>query len=260
MPTYTTLVIPASLSEESLTVLAHKLRTFKLRALLSDPNAFSQSHAAESKLPPAAWRARVANPNFRIVVCIVDNHAPVDSQSRVDVNDSGLGSQGGQEEDLTVQRLVEAEWVGTFTLVGPVARESWLYPGSGQPEPATDGTETRWHLTSLFVLPDHRGQGLAAKLTRAAVQAGSAASIALPKAARNQGAVGNVRSPTRFRLIVHPKNKPVVGLYENLGFVVGGLYTQREAMTAMGDAAGIPTGADGEKWDTRLAIGMEYVI
>jgi ribosomal protein S18 acetylase RimI-like enzyme len=260
MPTYTTLVIPTSLSEESLTLLAQKLRTFKLHALLSDPNAFSQSHAAESQLPPAAWEARVADSDFRIVVCIVDACESLGLPSVEGGSSSDLGDQEVKGQDSTVQRLLAGEWAGTFTLVGPVARSAWLCPGSGQPAPAADGAETRWHLTSLFVLPEHRGQGLAAKLTRAAVQAGSAASSALSRESGSQEAFGDVRAPTRFRLIVHPNNKPVVGLYEKLGFVVGGLYTQREAMAAMGDAAGVPADADGEKWDTRFGIGMEYLI
>lgn len=261
MKAYTTLVIPCSLSKESLTLLAHKLRTFKLHALLSDPNAFSQSHATEFQLPLAAWEARIANPEFRIVVCIVDNHVSLASQSGDAQSSPKPRQESESEQDVTVvQRLVEAEWAGTFTLVGPVAREAWLCPGSGQPEPAQDDEEMRWHLTSLFVLPEHRGQGLAAKLTRAAVQAGWTASLAQSEELRFQGAGGSVKAATRCRLIVHPNNKSVVGLYEKLGFVVGGLYTQKEAMVAMGDAAGIPLGAAGEKWDTRSAIGMEYLI
>jgi ribosomal protein S18 acetylase RimI-like enzyme len=257
MPTYTTLLIPASLPSDSLTLLAHKLRSFKLHALLSDPNAFSQSHAAESRLPLSAWEARVANPEFRIVVCIADDLGERDG---LPCGEDSASNPDVDEERTTVQRLVAGSWAGTFTLVGPVARESWLCPLSGQPAPAADGAETRWHLTSLFVLPEHRGQGLAAKLTLAAVRAGSEASVARAGGMGIRGEDGSVGATTRFRLIVHPKNKSVVGLYEKLGFVVGGLYTQREAMAAMGDAAGIPSGAEGEKWDTRLAIGMECLV
>jgi ribosomal protein S18 acetylase RimI-like enzyme len=260
MPTYTTLSIPSPLPEEFLTLLAHKLRIFKLHALLSDPNAFSQSHATEARLPLSSWKARVANPDFRTVVCIVDERGDREGWSRGGGNDEGSSSQEIEGQSMTVQRLAAAEWVGTFTLVGPVARETWLCPLSGQPVPAADGAETRWHLTSLFVLPEHRGCGLAAKLTLAAVRTGSSASMALSEGSGNQGADRNVRAPTRFRLIVHPNNKAVVGLYEKLGFVVGGLYTQREAMVAMGDAAGVPSDAEGEKWDTRFGIGMECLI
>lgn len=258
MPTYSTVVIPKSLSDESLTLLADKLRIFKLQALLSDPNAFSQNYATESRLPLSAWEVRVGNPDFRIVVCIIDNRDEQKLSSYGGGNE-GPSSQKAEEHGMAVQRLVAAEWVGTFTLVGPVMRESWLCPQSKQPSPAADGEETRWHLTSLFVLPEHRGRGLAAKLTLAAVSAGSSASRALSREPENRGAEGNVVAPTRFRLIVHPKNMSVVGLYEKLGFVKGGKYTQREAMVAMGDAAGIPSDGYSEKWDTRSGIGMEYL-
>ncbi|KAF2448998.1 hypothetical protein P171DRAFT_509414 [Karstenula rhodostoma CBS 690.94] len=236
MPTYTTLPIPPSLPLHSLTPLAHKLRTFKLHALLSDPNAFSQDHATESLLPLSAWEARLTNPTSRIVVCVVD----ASEQERPQAGDEALG-----EEERAVHQLLHSTWAGTFTLVGPVPLSAWLFPLSNQPPPAADGAETRCHLTSLFVLPAHRGRGIAGKLTLAAVRAGSS---------------GAAPAPTRFRLIVHPKNKGVVGLYEKLGFVKGGLYTQREAFVAMGDEGGIPVGAEGEKWDTRLAVGMEWVI
>lgn len=256
MSTYTTLLIPSFLPEESLTRIANKLRTFKLNALLSDPNAFSQSHTTESLLPVSAWQARVANPDSRIVVCLVEARGDEEELSCGDEENEGLSSS--EQRSMAVQRLITAEWVGTFTLVGPMVRETWLYPLSEQPVPAADGVEIRWHLTSLFVLPQHRGRGLAAKLTLAAVRAGSSASTLLDEAA-DQEPAGRVGSPARFRLIVHPKNRPVVGLYEKLGFVVGGAYTQREAMIAMGDAAGIPSDAGGEEWEARTAIGMEYL-
>lgn len=259
MPTYTTLLIPVSLSGEHLNLIAQKLRTFKLHALLSDPNAFSQSHAAESLLPFSVWEARVANPDFRIMVCIVDDRGDRDDLSREDEQDEGPNTCQEGSKSAIVERLVVADWVGTFTLVGPVARETWLYPLSEQPVPAPDGAETRWHLTSLFVLPEHRGRGLAAKLTLAAVQAGS--SIPAPlNATEDQGADRKAEALARFRLIVHPNNKAVVGLYEKLGFIAAGMYTQREAMMAMGDAAGIPSVAEAEKWDVRTGIGMECLV
>lgn len=256
MPAYNTLLIPpySSLPPNSLTPLAQKLRSFKLHALLSDPNAFSQSHAAESELPLSAWETRVSNPDFRIVVCIVDSGDIKESGADEDRKDN---AEKKEIPEAVVKTLLASDWAGTFTLVGPVSLDAWVYPLSGQPETGSDEEEKRWHLTSLFVLPEHRGRGLAAKLTIAAVQAGSSISQSSPSPVEgNQGA----RRTTRFRLIVHPKNKPVVGLYEKLGFVVGGLYTQKEAMMAMGDAAGIPEDAEEEKWNTRLAIGMEYIV
>jgi ribosomal protein S18 acetylase RimI-like enzyme len=255
MPTYNTLLIPPyySLPPNTLTPLAQKFRTFKLHALLSDPNAFSQSHTTESQLPLSAWEARVSNPDSRIVACIVDGGEIPRFGGDEEGKDEGVVKETLEE---VVKRLLVSDWAGTFTLVGPVSRDAWVFPMSGQPIPDSDEEEKRWHLTSLFVLPEHRGRGLAAKLTLAAVQAGLFISQdSLSPVPGSQG----VRRTTRFRLIVHPNNKTVVGLYEKLGFVVGGLYTQREAMMAMGDAVGIPEDAEGEKWDTRLAIGMEYL-
>ena len=255
MLTYTTLLIPpySSLPPNALTPLAHKLRAFKLHALLSDPNAFSQSHATESHLPLSAWQARVSNPNFRIVVCLVDS----DESNRLGEKEGVNEEEIEERPEEVVKRLLNSVWAGTFTLVGPVARDAWVFQMSGQPIPGADEEEKRWHLTSLFVLPEHRGRGLAAKLTLAAVQAGLSISECSPQPLSGSQ---RVRLTTRFRLIVHPNNKVVAGLYKKLGFVVGGLYTQKEAMIAMGDVAGVPEGAEGEKWDSRLAIGMERLV
>jgi ribosomal protein S18 acetylase RimI-like enzyme len=256
MGTYTTLLIPpySFLPANTLTLLAQKLRDFKLHALLSDPKAFSQSHATESQLPCTAWEARVSNPEFRIVVCVVDS----DERNRLGLNEEE--GNGGEKENRTeevVERLLDSAWAGTFTLVGPVARDDWVFQMSGQPIPGVDEEEKRWHLTSLFVLPEHRGRGLAAKLTLAAVQAGSSISQKSPPPVSGSQAG---RLTMRFRLIVHPNNKAVIGLYKKLGFVEGGLYTQKEAMVAMGDEAGVPEDAEGERWNSRLAIGMERMV
>ncbi|KAH6637843.1 hypothetical protein C7974DRAFT_149146 [Boeremia exigua] len=255
MTTYTTLVIPrlCDLPQNTLTPLAQKLRDFKLNALLSDPNAFSQSHATESQLPLSAWEARVSNPDFRIVVCLVES----DQLNRLGQEEGVENNETGKELEKVVERLLKNDWAGTFTLVGPVARDAWIFQSSGQPTPGTDEKEKRWHLTSLFVLPKHRGQKLAAKLTLAAVQAGTSISQSVPAPVSGSQ---EVRLNTRFRLIVHPNNKPVVGLYSKLGFVEGGFYTQKEAMIAMGDAAGIPDDAEGEKWNSRFGIGMERIV
>ena len=256
MATYNTLLVPpySFLPPNTLTPLAQKLRTFKLHALLSDPKAFSQSHATESKLPLSAWEARVSNPDFRIAVCVVDGSVEVGIEGD---EEGKCEKKIDQTPEEAVKKLLDSDWAGTFTLVGPVSRDAWVYPMSGQPTPGPDEKEKRWHLTSLFVLPEHRGRGLAAKLTLAAVQAGSVISQGSPAPVPGSQ---EARLTTRFRLIVHPNNKSVVGLYEKLGFVAGGLYTQKEAMKAMGDAAGIPKDAEGEKWNTRLAIGMEKLV
>lgn len=255
MSSYTTLLMPshAILTPDTLTPLAKKLRNFKLHALLSDPNAFSQSYATESQLPLSAWEARVSNPDFRIVVCVISS----DDSNHLEAEETMDEEHKQRRSQEIVERLLSCSWAGTFTLVGPVARDAWVFQMSGQPTPSADEEEIRWHLTSLFVLPEHRGRGLAAKLTLAAVEAGSFISqCSLPPISGTQ----RVRPITRFRLIVHPNNKAVLGLYTKLGFVVGGLYTQKEAMVAMGDRAGIPKGAEGEKWDSRLAIGMERLV
>jgi ribosomal protein S18 acetylase RimI-like enzyme len=140
-----------------------------------------------------------------------------------------------------------------FTMIGPVSRDEYFLPESGQPEPGPEESETRWQLTSLFTLPTYRGHGVAKRLTAAAVDFGRLASAEKEK-------VSGKPIRTRIRLVVHPKNTGVVKLYEKLGFVDSARMTLAEACAANGAADMIPQSPDAEKWHSRFGIAMEYLV
>lgn len=260
--TYTTVLVPKTLSGPVITALAQKLRIFKLHALQSEPKAFSQEYPTEFSLPLSTWESRIMNPSSQIVVCVI---LPTIQSS-------------AKANDCEAQRsmLLDSEWAGTFTMIGPVPRHAWIFPNSGQPAPAGEDEEVRWQLTGLFVLPEHRGKGLATKITLASINAGrdlsnKLAPLSTSEDTRHLQEVGSSSEcsskrrisgtirKTRIRLIVHPDNKEVVGMYLKLGFVDCARYTLREAYIANGDRDFIPKNADQGKWDARFGIGMEYL-
>ncbi|KAL6705179.1 hypothetical protein ACN47E_007284 [Coniothyrium glycines] len=239
--TYTTLLLPKHLAGPSLTRLANKLRDFKLHALQTDPKAFSLEYSSESPLPISVWEQRITVPGSQILVCIATNPPSIaEAAPTSDMNEAQL------------RLLLSSEWTCIFTMIGPVSHAEWIFPKSDQPYSAPDVQETRWQLTSLFVLPTHRGRGLAKKITLAAIEYGSTVLV------DDSSRVG--RGLVRFRLIVHPDNRDVAVMYSNMGFVDCARYTLREAYIANGDAKYIPAGAEAGKWDTRVGIGMEYLV
>jgi GNAT superfamily N-acetyltransferase len=237
--TYTTTSIPRDCASSHLDALAVKFRNFKLDALLSAPEAFSAEFDSESQLPHSTWLSRITESSTTILVCVATN-------TYTDEYAPTLG-------DEQIKTLLEGEWTGTFTLIGPVSRAHYIWPESGQPEPGPEGSETRWQLTSLFTLPAYRGLGIAKRLTEAAVEFGKNASNEMSRA------TGRVVR-TRVRLIVHPKNTGVVKMYEKFGFKDSARMTVAEACFANGAGDMVPINADPEKWHSRFGVAMEILV
>ena len=239
--TYATFSIPQDCGNLHLDALATKFRNFKLDALQRAPEAFSAEFNAESQLPHSVWLSRIIEPGTTTLVCVA---------TATDKHTDGDASTPDNER---LKALLEGEWTGTFTLIGPIPREDYLFPKSGQPEPGLEGFETRWQLTSLFTLPKFRGLGIARRLTEAAIQFGQHTSNKLGSA------TGRVVQ-TRVRLIVHPKNLGVVAMYEKFGFTDSARMTVAEACIANRAGDMIPADADPEKWHSRFGVAMEIFV
>lgn len=233
---HTTIPIPKSLDLSDLEHLATKLRAFKLLALRTSPSAFSSEYDSESQLPLSTWKTRITQAGSKILICVTASSDETE----------GIQTDIGHKPEVDV--LLHGEWIGMFTMIGPISFSDYFFPNSGQPSPGPDDQEIRWQLTSLFVLNAYRGQGIAKQITLAAIAYGSSTS----------GRTTATR--TRFRLIVHPKNKEIVGMYKKLGFIDSGRMTLAEAYVANGDGDMIPLDAEAEKWHGRFGIAMEYLV
>jgi len=147
--TYTTIPLPKTTPNTTLlSALATKFRAFKLHAFKVAPAAFSVVYDAEAQLPLSTWLARITEPSTTILICVAT------STQHQHCNDAE------KEEDTQSKILLDGEWTGTFTMIGPITRQDYLFPLSGQPTPGPEGSETRWQLTTLFTLPAYRGHGI----------------------------------------------------------------------------------------------------
>jgi ribosomal protein S18 acetylase RimI-like enzyme len=236
---YTTACIPKDVESTQLDALAEKFRDFKINALRTAPEAFSAELDVESQLPHSTWLSRITEPNTTILICVATS---------TDILDEASADRAGQ-----LKMLLDGQWTGMFTMIGPVSRHDYIWPESGQPEPGPEDSETRWQLTSLFTLPTYRGCGIAKRLTEGAIESGKLASAELER-------VSNKKVWTRVRLVVHPKNTGVVKMYEKFGFVDSARMTVAEACVANGAGDMVPKDADPEKWHSRFGVAMEIVV
>ncbi|KAH3945494.1 hypothetical protein HBI56_074680 [Parastagonospora nodorum] len=236
---YDTVRLPKDAGGTLLSSLATKFRAFKLHALEVAPEAFPAELDSESRLPQSTWLSRIAEPSTTILICVT-------TEKDGDEEPSMSG-------DKQLRILLDGEWIGMFTMIGPVSRDDYIWPESGQPEPGLEGSETRWQLTSLFTLPAYRGHGIAKRLIEAAIRFGKVVSDEMGRASERD-------VQTRIRLVVHPDNTGVVKMYEKFGFVDSARMTVAEACIANGAADVVPRYADPKKWHSRFGVAMEILV
>lgn len=236
---YDTIRLPKATDGTVLNALATKFRAFKLHSLKVAPEAFPAEFDIESRLSQSIWVQRITEPSTTILICVA-----TEKDQDEELSESG---------DRQLRILLDGEWRGTFTMIGPILRDDYIFHKSGQPEPGPEGSETRWQLTTLFTLPAYRGHGIAKRLIEAAIAFGKLASHEIGRASKR-----DVR--TRIRLVVHPKNTGVVKMYEKFGFVDSARMTVAEACIANGAADIVPRYADPEKWHSRFGVAMEILV
>lgn len=238
---YITVPLPSPLSHavcpSNLASLAELYSKLRLNILLSSPNAFASSHAIESTFTLEQWQERIWRDGVTVFVCIA---RPTETLAMGEP-DSNLGE-------------FEGEWVGAGTVFGPIPKSHYtLAPESGSPETGEDEEETKWQMTALFTSPAHRGQGLAKSL----IEAGKVY-------ARVQTCTQDSKIDRfRMRIMAHPKNFTVAGLYAGLGFKDVARATGIEAFMANGDESLIAvkmTRPEEERalMANRAALVMEY--
>lgn len=197
---------------------AQKYRDLRLRALKASPGSFASTYEAEAEFPETDWIKILALPRREVFICAATTH--------------------GCPEPAT-----PSGWIAQVTLRGPMSREEFsLPPESGHPAPKPDSEEERWQVLGLFTLPEHRGNGLGAKLCEEALQ------------------YLRERQPSpqsiQVRLMVKPGNDVTIKLYQRLGFTQTGWGTLAEALTANGDGLLLPADTSGAKYSDRTAVIM----
>ncbi|KAF7981792.1 hypothetical protein HWV62_31885 [Athelia sp. TMB] len=237
---YITVPLPSALSHATrptnLPLLAKLYSQLRLEILLNSPGAFASNYAIESKFTPEQWEERLWRDGVTVFVCVARSDAE-EAAERSDLGD------------------LNGEWVGAATVFGPIPKKDYsLAPESGSPEVGGDAEETKWQMTALFTSPSHRGQGLAKSLIKAGKAYARVQTLAQDPEAKR----------LRVRIMAHPKNLTVAGLYANHGFHDVARATGREAFIANGDesliAAKIAESEEGSALlASRSALVMEYV-
>ena len=141
--------------------LARLSRTTRLRALKTNPEAFSSVYAIELQQKTSFWESRLLNPLGRLLV--------------------GLSTQldGADPSEL----ILTSDWTGILTLLGPVAVDpdtrdeatSWTkFRSGGKPETSSDlrdgVTALEYHLVAMWVAPEMRRKGVGSLLIKKALE------------------------------------------------------------------------------------------
>lgn len=206
---------------DSIASSAQKYKELRLQALKLSPSSFSSTYEIESAFTDDEWIARLSRDGIETFVCTYSHNNNSDDSTASDV-----------------------KWVAQVTLRSPLPADAFtLPPASGQPSPRPDTEEERWQMLSLFVLPSHRGKGIAKDLCREAL--------------RYLTSYRPHPTHVRVRLMVKPDNHAAVKLYRQLGFVEAGRCTLAEALVANGDADLLPEGYEGDvKYTARSGFIM----
>ncbi|KAJ3469656.1 hypothetical protein MRS44_003721 [Fusarium solani] len=145
-------------------------------------------------------------------------------------------------------KLPDHEWVSrlrnpskdTFVVVDSDGESLHPPPEAGQPPVAPDEDEEKWQMLSLYVLPSHRGKGVAKLLCREAINHLRSLRHAAPR--------------IRVRTMIAPDNLAACALFGSLGFSDAGLCTLVEGLRSNGEA--MPEGILSAEYTTRAGIIM----
>lgn len=192
--------------------LVSQYKGLRLSALQLEPSAFSSTYERESQFPYETWVSRVQNPRGKTFVALSARQSQYGSTSAIQVTKN-------IEEEL--RELLENEWVGLFTLLGPEVladeekREPWMVfldSGYGERDAGLTGKDGEEVIDvvymgmGMFVLPTWRARGIGRGFIEAAVNG-----------VREQKGNGWNAIVTAM---VEKDNGPARRLYEGCGFDV----------------------------------------
>lgn len=201
LPTYTYKTYRLDPHSPNINFLAGKYASLSQRALTVDPGSFGVAYSTESAFSPSDYLARVSRPNVHLFVCVAHSSTLPEDQHTIEYG----------------------HWVGMITQIGPTPKEAFWMKLYGGAEPLDDALETKWHQTSTWIDPAHRGRGVAKQTIEAAV------------AYAAESMTGTV-TQARIRAITGPDNMLSKALYGGRGFPVAGKCTILEAMVANGNS------------------------
>lgn len=177
-PTDTPTILPIphlSPSATALPSLVTKYKTLRLSALQLEPTAFSSTYDREKQFSHETWVSRVQNSQGTTYIALNS------SQSEPTSTDQE------QRKDNQLQQLLENEWVGQITLLGPEVlvdqnerEKPWMpFLGGWDKERRRltgfdmDRRQRRsdaYMVMGMFVMPNWRGRGVGRRLIEEALR------------------------------------------------------------------------------------------
>lgn len=120
-----------------------KFKHLRLEALSSNPSSFLATFDYEKGFTDDQWRQLILDPTHHYLICHTSRE-----REGIAVHEDNLIREEWTTED---------EWVGILLLLGPYQTGDYGATPLLQPTAlGADDEETRWHLTSLYLQPDHR--------------------------------------------------------------------------------------------------------
>lgn len=222
--------------------LLHKFKALRLDALRSDPASFTTNYEHELRFSDDDWERWVTGHKQHHMIC------------------EYVAPQTGHLEARHLQQAtsMEREWVGMFTLRGPLSQEQYSIKARHGPDLGSDEDETRWSIANLHVQSKHRGTEMMAAIHEAVLDLlrlwtddiletlfDETTGLEKPKRARIGGAV-QTQHPT------------LTSMYQALGAYEVGDVDRAEARRIRGSDAVV--GVHGGEKDTGRMVAMERVI
>lgn len=116
-----------------------KFKTLRLEAIRLE--SAITAYNDEPSFTDEEWVDRMTSPTHHHLIC---EHVRHELRER-------------EKPELGLSAASENEWVGMFTLRGPLSQEQYDFEGRQGPSLGNDEEETRWYLFGLYLRSEHRG-------------------------------------------------------------------------------------------------------
>ena len=204
--TYTCHDLPKNAAD--LSPILDRYVRFRLDVAADESNSVALTHAYESTLTRTMWMARLLDPkkyNFIVVAHSTPAHHP--------------------------RSLEDGEWVGMVQLLGPLSQPEYTMTGSAaHPELGRDTEELRFHSSTWYIHPLHRGGDATLQLFEHVLNFVRA--LADDLLAPPPGTTGCAR----IRGTIAPGKEGGSGFVEALGYRVVDWWTMAQAYRAIDSA------------------------
>ena len=223
--------------------LLYKLKALRLDALQLEPASFTTSYEDESQFSDDDWERWVSGHMQHHMICKYVAHQFGDLEAR----------------DLEQAESMEPEWVGMFTLRGPLSREQYsVVKARNGPDLGSDEDETRWCIANLYVQSKHRGAEMSAAIHEAVLDVLRVWTDEILETVFDE--TTGLEKPKRARIggAVQTQHPTLTSMYQALGACEVGDIDRAEARRFRGSDAVV--GVHGGEKDTERMVAMERVI